>query len=70
MQKILAVIAAMALTGCAAQVVTSTPKAVTVKGLDVKDVHKLAQAECQRQGRDARLNYRDPDTPTWYFDCL
>lgn len=72
MHKILAALTAMALAGCATGVVSTTPRQVIVKMGHAypAEATKLAQAECEKNGRSARLNQRDPDAPLWYFDCL
>lgn len=60
------------LAGCAAQVVSSTPRTVIVKAgdLDVAGASKLGEAECSKYGRHARLSGRMPDTMQWVFDCV
>lgn len=60
------------LVGCASGVVDSNPRSVVVRMGHAYpgEAAKMAQAECQKYGRSARLNQRDPDAPIWHFDCL
>lgn len=60
-------------TGCAAQVVSSSPRSVIVKGRpsDAGEAHKLAEAECRKHGRFARLSEGPRDyVPHFVFDCV
>lgn len=43
------------LTGCAATVIASTPRSVTIDALDLASATPLAQEECQKHGRHARF---------------
>lgn len=62
------------LTGCAVQVLSSNPRSVTVEAGQMKiiEAQKLADAECARHKRYARLVIRPTDyTPNhWVFDCV
>jgi hypothetical protein len=62
------------LTSCAAQVLSSNPRSVTVKAGQVRivDAQTLADTECAKHKRFARLALRPTDnTPNhWVFDCV
>lgn len=62
------------LTGCAAKVLSSNPRSVTVQAGQVKisEAQTLADAECSKYKRFARLTIRPTDnTPNhWVFDCI
>lgn len=62
------------LTGCAAKVLSSNPRSVTVQAGQVKiaEAQTLADAECSKYKRFARLIIRPTDnTPNhWVFDCI
>lgn len=42
-------------SGCAATVIASTPRSVTIDAMDLGTATPLAQAECQKHGRHARF---------------
>jgi hypothetical protein len=69
MRSLWITIIAAALTGCAAQVIDSNPRSVTIKAPTAQTGKAIqaAQAECQKHGRNARLNVRDG--MNWHFDC-
>ena len=62
------------LTGCAAEVLVSNPRSVTVKAGQIKivEAQTLADAECAKYKRFAKLVIRPTDyTPNhWVFDCV
>ena len=62
------------LQGCAAQVLSSNPRSVTVQAgqVMIANAQKLADAECSKHKRFARLVIRPTDfTPNhWVFDCI
>ena len=62
------------LTGCAAQVLSSNPRSVTVQAgqLKIVEAQALADGECAKHKRYARLLIRPTDyTPNhWVFDCV
>ena len=41
--------------GCAAKVIASTPRSVTIDAMDIGSATPIAQAECQKHGRHARF---------------
>lgn len=43
------------ISGCAATVIASTPRSVTIDAMDLGSATPLAQAECQKHGRHARF---------------
>lgn len=64
------------LTGCAAQVVSSSPRTVVIDaGVPPKwksaDAQRLADAECAKHRRYARMVGRpNEDTREFVFDCI
>lgn len=61
------------LSGCAAQVVSSSQRTVVVRAGDyfVADAQKLADTECARHGRFARLIARpNASSSEFVFDCV
>lgn len=72
MRQIVVVLAAIALTGCAAKVVDGNERGVIIKAgeADASGAFKLANAECEKHNRKARLNSRPRDDNTWAFDCV
>lgn len=62
------------LTGCAAEVLSTNPRSVTVKAprSKVAEAQSLANAECAKHNRFARLSIRPTDgAPSlWIFDCV
>jgi hypothetical protein len=66
-----ALAATVILAGCAAQVIASTPRSVTIQAgsVMVGDATKAAQTECQKHGLHARLSGKN--TPNQFvFDCV
>lgn len=74
MRKMISVfLAALALTGCAAKVVSSSPRTVVVSAPDnsVAEAQGLADAECRKHQRFARLIERpSPTSDQFIFDCV
>jgi hypothetical protein len=63
----------LALTACATKVVSSSARTVVISGPDgaVAEAQKLADAECQRHSRHARLIARPHATSDQFvFDCV
>lgn len=62
----------IALAGCAAKVVDGNERGVIIKAAeaDAGGAFKLANAECEKHNRKARLNSRPRDDNTWAFDCV
>lgn len=61
------------LAGCAAQVVSTSPRTVVVRAPDYAyaDSQKLADAECSKHQRFARLIARPgPTSAEFIFDCV
>jgi len=65
------VMLAFLLSGCAAQVISSSPKTVVVKARiqDVAQAQDLATTECKKQGLSARLAMKATDNQ-YVFDCI
>lgn len=59
-------------SGCAAKIIAATPRSVTVEAMDVAAATPVAQAECQKHGRHARLaGSTQVDLLNGYvFDCV
>ena len=62
------------LTGCAAEVISSNPRSVTVKAGEVmiEEAQEAANMECAKYKRYARLAIRPTAYTTnhWIFDCI
>lgn len=63
------------LAGCAAQVVSSTPRQVIVSAgkppIGAGEAQRMADAECRRHGRYAQMTGRPADyRPEWVFECV
>lgn len=72
MKYIVLVVSAL-LAGCAAQVVSSNPRQVIVRGPDgaTVEAQKLAEAECSKHQRFARLVARPSyNSDQFVFDCV
>lgn len=70
---LLTAVAACLLAGCAAKVVSSGPRTVVVKAhvQAYGEAQNLAEAECQKVSRHARLNQRPgPTTAEFIYDCI
>jgi hypothetical protein len=71
MRVILLIAFVAALSGCAAQVMSATDRSVVVKARiqDVADAQQLAEAECAKSGRKARLSGKLTQNQ-YVFDCV
>ena len=67
----LAMMSAVLLIGCAAKVISATPRNVIVQARtqDIADATTLAEAECKKQGMYARLSSK-PMPNQYSFDCV
>lgn len=65
-------IALMALAGCAAKVTSSSERTVMVNAgsVDGATAQSLANAECKKYGRFARLMTKPTNDRQWVFDCI
>ena len=72
MRALILVSMAALFAGCAAKVIDSNERMVMVNAgsADPTGAMKLAQAECQKHGRHARLNSKPYDDRQWVFDCV
>ncbi len=74
--KLAVLLLAFSLSACAglkvAQVTSSNARTVTVEVLagDTKDALKLADAECGKYGRVARMAGKLPESGDLLFDCV
>ena len=53
--KIAVLVLCICLSGCAAKIIATTPRSVTVDAMDIGSATPVAQAECQKHGRHARF---------------
>lgn len=68
-----ALAAATVLSGCAAKLVSSSPRTVVVSAGDsrVQEAQDLATKECAKHSRHARLIERpNPTSDQFVFDCV
>ena len=74
MKTIIAIIAAsLALAGCATEVLSASEQTVVVRsrGTDYAAAQKLADAECKKYGKSARMVGRPNDLkPDFIYDCV
>lgn len=73
MKRVLAVFLAALCAGCATEVVSTSLRTVVVRGLtaDYADAQKLADAQCAKHGRFARLAARrSKDLEEFVYDCV
>lgn len=71
--RMAAALAALLLVGCAAKVVSSSPRTVVIRagGAYVAESQALADAECKKHGRYARLIERPSRTSAEFiYDCV
>lgn len=64
---------AVLLSGCAVEVISSSPRTVVVRAGDarIKESQDLADKECAKHSRYARLAQRPTsDTAEFIFDCV
>lgn len=59
-------------SGCAATVIASTPRSVTIDAMDIGAATPLAQVECQKHGRHARFIGKTEAVYMngYVFDCV
>lgn len=71
MNKLLLVSAFVMLSGCAAQLLSSSERTVIVKARqqDVGEAQKIADVECAKYNRKARLSMK-PDINQFVYDCV
>lgn len=62
---------AVLLAGCAGKVVSSSERSVVVNAAsqNIAEAQALADTECARHGRKARLGRLPKDDRTFVFDC-
>lgn len=71
--KHLLVLICVLMTGCAAKVVSSSPRTVVVRAPDtsIAESQKLADIECAKYSRYARMIDRpSPMSSEFVFDCV
>lgn len=72
--RLVVLIALVALAGCAARVTSTSPRSVTVNARtqDAQEAQDLATAECQKNGRHARVITAPGlgNPRQWVFDCV
>lgn len=71
--KVLLLLAFVTLTGCAAEVISSSERSVVVRShtADAPGAQKLADAECAKRNRFARMSARpDYTSNDFVFDCV
>lgn len=71
MLKLIVLGAVVALAGCANKVVSSSERSVVVNAGSraIAEAQTLADAECKRHGRKARLVRLPREDRTFVFDC-
>jgi uncharacterized protein YceK len=70
---VLVLVVVAGLSGCAAKVLSASPRSVVVKAhvQDYAGAQKLADGECSKHQRHARLMERPgPTTAEFVFDCV
>jgi hypothetical protein len=73
MKKLLACLVCVVVAGCAAQVVSTSPRSVIVdaNSQGMAAVQQIADAECKKHGRFARLvNAPRFGNNNYLFDCV
>ncbi len=70
MKKLLLLVCVL-ITGCAAELVSSSEKLIVVQARrqDVANAQDIAEAECQKRGLHARLTSK-PASNQFGFDCV
>ena len=70
------VLIAVALTGCASKVISSSPRSVVISAdwatdSSIGEAQVLADKECGKHSRYARMSARpSPASPQFVFDCV
>ena len=73
MKRISLLFFTLLLVGCATKVISSTPRSVIVESelMDITEAQKLADAECAKHNRFARITMRATRSDkTYTFDCV
>lgn len=73
MKRVVLVLSAMVLAGCATQVVSSNPRSVVVESqsMDAGKAQSLANAECAKHGLFARMTTKaDYWDRNYIFECI
>ena len=73
MKVLVAFFVLVALTGCAAKLVSTSPRSVVISAGDarVQEAQNMADAECAKHGRYARLQERpSPTSDQFMFACV
>lgn len=73
MRLLICMIVAMVLSGCAAKVVSSSPRTVVVRAPDmaISESQELADKECSKHERYARMVAKPtPFSSEFVFDCI
>lgn len=70
--KIALLVLCTCISGCAASVIASTPRSVTIDAMDLAAATALAQAECQKHARHARFIGKTEAVymQGYAFDCV
>jgi hypothetical protein len=66
------VLVAVALSGCAAKVISGNERMVMINAgsLDPAGAMRLAETECGKFGRHARLSAKPDEDRQWIFNCV
>lgn len=73
MKILLGIALSFILCGCTTHVVSSNPRSVLVESawLNAKEAQRLADAECAKHGRYAKMTLKaDYTEQTYSFDCV
>lgn len=72
MLRLIPLAVVIAVAGCAAKVLDSNERTVIVHSVSAnpKDAFALANPECAKHGRYARLKIKPDDDRQWVFDCV
>jgi hypothetical protein len=74
MRNVIMITVALVLTGCAARVVSTSPRTVMINAapLQAQEAQDLATAECTKHGLHAKMTARPGfgNPRQWAFDCI
>lgn len=72
MRLLILISAVLVVSGCAAKLVDSNERMVMVNAgpPDAAGAMKIAQEQCAKYGRHARLNSKPLGDRNWAFDCV
>jgi hypothetical protein len=73
MMRLSLIILTLLASGCATKVISSTPRSVIVESelMDITEAQKLADSECAKHNRFARITMRATRSDkTYTFDCV